>query len=64
MTLTDRLREKLIELFARHSTDEIKENSGELLKEAIGINNYPDIPNIRGYNDFYEKLKKLRKELE
>ena len=64
MTLTDRLREKLIELFARHSTDEIKENSGELLKEAIGINNYPDIQKIRGYNDFYEKLKKLRKELE
>ncbi len=64
MTLTDRLREKLIELFSRHSTDEIKEKSGELLKEAIGINNYPDIQKIRGYNDFYEKLKKLQKELE
>lgn len=64
MTLTDRLKDKLIELFARHSIDEIEKNSGEPLKEAIGINNYADIQKIRGYNDFYEKLKKHRKELE
>jgi len=64
MTLTDRLREKLVELFACHSTDEIKEKSGELLKKSIGIDNYREITKVRGYYDFYEKLKKLRKELE
>ena len=64
MTLTDSLREKLVELFACYSSDEIKEKSGELLKESLGIDNYREITKVRGYDDFYEKLKELRKELE
>jgi hypothetical protein len=64
MKLTDRLKEKLIELFSRHSTDEIKEKSGELLKEAIGEDKYRKITQARGYNEFYVILKELREKLE
>lgn len=64
MTLTARLREKLIELFACHSTDEIKEKNGELLKEIVGEAKYRKITEIHGYNEFYAQLKKIREELE
>lgn len=64
MKLTGRLQEKLIELFACYSIDEIKENSGELLKEKIGEDNYRKITEIQEYNEFYVKLKELREKLE
>lgn len=60
----NRIEEKLLDLFADHSMEEITESSGELLKDALGIRNYYQLSENRDFKFYFYRLKELRDNLD
>jgi hypothetical protein len=60
----NKIREKLIDLFAQNSTTEIKENSGERLKKAVGTEKYNEFIKNREFEKYFEILKKIRDDMD
>lgn len=57
-------KEKLIDIFARHSSLELEENNFEKLKKEIGLKRYASLINDLEYNRLYKGLKDIRLELD
>ncbi len=53
----DKIKEKLIDLFASYTIEEIEENNGERLKQALGISNSRQLFNDKDFTRYYELLK-------
>lgn len=60
----NKIKEKLIELFAQYSSAEIKENSGERLKNAVGTEKYDEFTKNHEFKKYFEILKKNRDDLD
>jgi hypothetical protein len=60
----NKIKEKLIELFAANTIEEIEENNGERLKQAFGISDSHQLFENIDFNSYYEILKTLSSQLE
>ena len=64
MLNTDKIKEKLIDLFANHPAAEIEKNSGKLLKDTVGVGKYRKLSGDREFQDYFETLTELRDDLD
>lgn len=60
----NKIKEKLIDLFAANTIAEIEENNGERLKQTFGISDPHQLFENNEFNSYYEILKTFRYELD
>ncbi|HLP45502.1 MAG TPA: hypothetical protein VK469_06135 [Candidatus Kapabacteria bacterium] len=62
--MEDRDKEKLIDIFAQHSNEELEKNDFEKLKKGVGLKRYESFIKDLEYLRFFKALKDLRCELD